>query len=74
MKKLEDRVSIGTGAGSGFGRSIALRLASKKAKIAIFDVKQELARAVAEKIGAEFSTIEPPIGGIYSPAAVLRSL
>jgi len=47
---LKGKVAIVTGGGQGIGRSIALRLASKKAKIAIFDIKQELARAVAEEI------------------------
>lgn len=47
---LKGKVAIVTGGGQGIGRCIALRLASKKAKIAIFDIKQELARAVAEEI------------------------
>ena len=48
--KLNDRVAIVTGAGSGIGRATALLFAAEGAKVAVVDLKPDAARAVAEQI------------------------
>ena len=47
---LKGKVAIVTGGGQGIGRCIALRLGKEAAKIAIFDLNRQLARAVVEEI------------------------
>ncbi|TYP99860.1 NAD(P)-dependent dehydrogenase (short-subunit alcohol dehydrogenase family) [Tenacibaculum adriaticum] len=59
-KKLENRVSIITGAGSGIGKSIALLFASEGSKIVAADINQErldvLEKEIRE-IGGEIATV-----------------
>src|SRR5690606_34616676 len=52
MKRLEGKVALVTGAGSGFGLGIAETFAREGAKIAAVDIKEEAAKAVADRIGA----------------------
>jgi 2-hydroxycyclohexanecarboxyl-CoA dehydrogenase len=47
---IKDRVGVVTGAGRGIGRQICLTLAQEGAKVAVNDVFQERADAVAEEI------------------------
>lgn len=60
MKKLEDKVSVITGAGSGMGRAIALLFASEGSKVVATDVNQTTLETLKEEIkanGGEVTTI-----------------
>jgi NAD(P)-dependent dehydrogenase (short-subunit alcohol dehydrogenase family) len=46
------RVAVVTGGGSGIGRAIALRLARDGLAVAVVDLNDDAARAVAEEVGA----------------------
>lgn len=48
--RLDDKVAIVTGAGSGIGQAIALRFASHGAAIRVVDVKEDAAVATVEQI------------------------
>src|SRR5215203_2210640 len=47
MERLSEKRAIVTGAGSGIGRAIALRLAGEGARVVISDVDEEAAASVA---------------------------
>jgi 3-oxoacyl-[acyl-carrier protein] reductase len=49
--RLQSKVAIVTGAGSGFGAGIAKRFAAEGAKVALLDINLESARAIAEEAG-----------------------
>ncbi|MFC4172800.1 SDR family oxidoreductase [Microvirga sp. GCM10011540] len=51
MKRLEGKVALVTGAGSGFGLGIAETFAREGAKVVIVDINQEAAKAAAGRIG-----------------------
>ncbi len=53
MSRLEGKVAVVTGGGSGIGRGIALRFAAEAARIAVADINGESARKVAAEIAAQ---------------------
>ncbi len=52
IARLNGKVAIVTGAAQGIGRAIATRLAAEGAKVAIADIKEEIAKQTAAEIGA----------------------
>ena len=54
---IEGVAAIVTGGASGLGAATAQRLASRGAKVTLFDLNAELGTAFAEKIGGRFAAI-----------------
>ena len=50
--KLQDKVALITGAGSGIGRAIALEFAREGAKVLVAELDEASGRAVADELGA----------------------
>ena len=60
MKKLENKVSVITGAGSGMGRAIAVLFAAEGSKVVATDINQERLEALSAEIkekGGEVTTL-----------------
>lgn len=55
MSKIENKVVIVTGGGSGLGRATSIRLAAEGAKVLVLDLRMEAAEVVAEVINAKAS-------------------
>ncbi len=51
--RLKDKIAIITGGGSGIGEATVLRFAKEGAKVAVCDINEEAAKAVAEKCKAD---------------------
>ena len=49
--RLKDKTAIVTGAGSGFGKGIAMRFAKEGVRVGVIDINAEAAREVASQIG-----------------------
>ena len=49
--RLKNKIAIITGAGSGFGKGIAIRFAEEEAKVVIVDINIDSAERVAKEIG-----------------------
>ena len=54
MKRLEGRVAVITGAGSGIGYATAKRFADEGAKVVVVDMNAETGNAVAKEVGGIF--------------------
>ena len=69
MRGLKDKVVFVTGAGSGIGRAIALRLASEGAKVAVTDVVESAAKSVASEIGGTAAALTVDVASSASVRA-----
>ena len=49
--RLQDKIAIVTGAGSGFGAGIAQKFAAEGARVVVADLNGDAARAIAEDVG-----------------------
>jgi len=54
--RLENKVAVITGAGSGFGEGMALRFAEEGAKVVVSDINADSAKRVADDINAKGGT------------------
>lgn len=54
MERLQDRIAVITGAGSGIGLATARRFAAEGARVVCADISEESAKAAADEVGGEF--------------------
>ena len=59
--RLKDKTAIVTGAGSGFGKGIAMRFAKEGARVGVVDINAEVAREVASQIGNSAFAMEADV-------------
>ena len=59
--RLKDKTAIVTGAGSGFGKGIAMRFAKECARVGVIDINAEAAREVASQIGNSAFAMEADV-------------
>ncbi|MCH8919809.1 MAG: SDR family NAD(P)-dependent oxidoreductase, partial [Chloroflexi bacterium] len=72
---IKDRVALVTGAGRGIGRQICLTLAEEGAKVAVNDLFQERADAVAQEIsqaGGQAMGVQADVTDQESVAAIVK--
>ncbi len=60
--RLEGKVAIVTGAGSGFGAGIARKFASEGARVLVADINEDAARQVAKEIGGVAGRVDVSSG------------
>lgn len=58
MKQWRDRVAVVTGAASGIGRALAIRLANEGARLAISDVNEEGLEKTRERVASVGATVD----------------
>ena len=59
--RLKDKTAIVTGAGSGFGKGIAMRFSKEGARVGVVDINAEAAREVASQIGNSAFAMEADV-------------
>ena len=64
MKKLENRVSIITGAGSGMGKAIALLFAAEGSKVVASDINQERLDLLEKEIKESGGTVQTVLANV----------
>lgn len=73
LQRLQDRVAVITGAGSGIGKASAVRLAAEGARVVVVDVDEATGKAVADAVSGEFAQVditdEDGIRGLFDDVA-----
>jgi NAD(P)-dependent dehydrogenase (short-subunit alcohol dehydrogenase family) len=69
-RRLEGRVAVVTGGGSGIGRACALRFAAEGAHVVVADVRQDAAAAVADEITQAKGSATAFAADVSDPARV----
>jgi 3-oxoacyl-[acyl-carrier protein] reductase len=69
--RLAGKIAIITGAGGGFGEGIAERFVAEGARVAVVDIREDAARAVAARFGAEAIAIAADVGSAADVARVI---
>jgi NAD(P)-dependent dehydrogenase (short-subunit alcohol dehydrogenase family) len=72
VTEIRGRVALVTGGGSGIGRGLALTLAAEGASVAVADIRQDAARAVAEEAKAAGAKAIGLVCDVSDRAAVRR--
>jgi 3-oxoacyl-[acyl-carrier protein] reductase len=72
MADLDDKIAFVSGAGSGLGRAIALSFARAGARVAVNDLRAEMARKVHEELAAMGRAVAcgPLVGDVADSSAV----
>jgi 2-hydroxycyclohexanecarboxyl-CoA dehydrogenase len=61
MRGLQGKVALVTGAASGIGRAVALRLGEEGCRVAAIDLNRESAQATADALGAEACALQADV-------------
>lgn len=69
--RLDGKIAIVTGAGSGFGEAIARRFAAEGAKVVVVDLRVDAAERVAGEIGHAAFAVKADVGSADDVAAVV---
>ncbi len=72
-REFEGKTAMVTGAGSGIGAEIALRLAAEGARVVVADLDEESARTIADEMDEAGGTAVPVRQDVGDPDSVRRS-
>ena len=70
--RLKNKIAIITGAGSGFGKGIAIRFAEEEAKVVIVDINIDSAEKVAMEIGKNALAIKCDVSQVGDVASLFE--
>ena len=74
MRGLTDKVALVTGAGSGIGKSVAMRLASEGMTVGVLDINEEAAKATVDAIAQVGGKADAEICDITNAEAVKQAV
>ena len=74
MRGIQDKTAIVTGAGSGIGRAIALRLGSEGVTVGVFDIRGDAAQETVDAVEAAGGKAVAVVCDITDYSAVIRAV